>query len=157
MASHRPRFRDGAAANGVPEATAHIMYPEAARLRRLGFPKSHAVAFARLAYESAWLRQFFPVEYYAALFNNQPMGFYQPNVLVGDARRHGIQVVRPDINRSGVRATVESDGAFRLGLAGVREVSVEAAERIVAGRAGGPYRSLFDFVRGRGCIMKSSI
>ena len=62
--------------------------------------------FAVLAYQSAWLRHYYPAEYYAALFNNQPMGFYAPHALVGDARRHNIQVLRVSINRSGPRCEV---------------------------------------------------
>ncbi|MBI2761129.1 MAG: error-prone DNA polymerase [Chloroflexi bacterium] len=150
MASHWPSFRDGALGRGVPEEKALHIFEKLLGFAEFGFPKSHAVAFARLAYESAWLRRYYPVEYYCALFNNQPMGFYQPGVLVGDARRHGIDVLSPDINRGGVRCTVETDTAFRLGFSSVREISVAAAEGIVAEQRRGPFRSLFDFVQRTG-------
>jgi error-prone DNA polymerase len=150
MNAHWPNFRDGALALEVSEEKARRIFEKLLGFAEFGFPRSHAVAFARLAYESAWLRRYFPVEYYCALFNNQPMGFYQPSVLTGDARRHGMAVLPPDLNRSGVRCTVESDSAFRLGFSSVREVSVAAAETIVAEQQREPFRSLFDFVQRTG-------
>jgi error-prone DNA polymerase len=112
-----------------------------------GFPKSHAVAFGLLAYESAWLRYRYPAEYYAALFNNQPMGFYSTEVIAGDARRHGIEVARPDINLSGALCAVETDRRIRLGLAEVKSVGKDAAAAVVAEReAHGPFFSLAELV-----------
>jgi hypothetical protein len=73
------------------------------------------------------------------------MRFYAPGVLTGGAKRHGISVLPPDVNRSGVRCTVESDAAVRLGLSSVRGVAVVAAAALVAARRGGPFRALFDF------------
>jgi error-prone DNA polymerase len=151
MNAHWPEFRNGALANDVPEETARLVFQKLLGFSEFGFPRSHAVAFARLAYESAWLRHYYAAEYYCALFNNQPMGFYSVGVLTGDAKRHGIMVLPPDVNQSGVRCTVASDTAFRLGLSSVREVSTTAAEVVVAARQdGGPFRSLFDFVQRTG-------
>ena len=65
-----------------------------------GFPESHAMSFAYLVYASAWLKRYYPAAFCAALLNAQPMGFYSPQSLVDDARRHGVEVRRPDINRS---------------------------------------------------------
>jgi error-prone DNA polymerase len=113
-----------------------------------GFPKSHAVAFGLLAYESAWLRHCYPAEYYAALFNNQPMGFYSTEVIAGDARRHGIELARPDVNLSGALCTVERDRRIRLGLSEVKGLGKDAALVVVAERkAHGPFGSLADFVQ----------
>ena len=79
-----------------------------------GFPKSHSAAFAVLAYQPAWLRRYYLPEFTAALFNNQPMGFYPLDVLVKDAQRHGLEIRPPCINRSGVMCTVEEGcGAHR--------------------------------------------
>ena len=150
MEVHRSAFCEGAAARGVPKEQAELIFKKLLGFAAFGFPRGHAVAFARLAYESAWLRLHFPVEYYCALFNNQPMGFYPPGVLVGDARRHGILVLQPDVNRGGARCTVESGTAMRLGLNGIRAVSSETAEGIIAERRNGPFRSLFDFIRRTG-------
>jgi len=100
-------FRDGAAKNGVPEETAQKVFEQVVAFSAFGFPKSHAAAFGLLAYQSAWLFHYHPVEYYAALFNNQPMGFYSIDALIRDAVRHRVDVLLPDINRSDVWCKVE--------------------------------------------------
>jgi error-prone DNA polymerase len=100
-------FRDGAARNGVSEEVAKKVFEQVVAFSEFGFPKSHAAAFGLLAYQSAWLFHYHPVEYYAALFNNQPMGFYSIDALGRDAVRHGVDVLLPDINRSDVWCTVE--------------------------------------------------
>src|SRR5205807_2342672 len=76
MAGFWEEFRDGAAARAVPEQTAERVFTQVIAFSEFGFPKSHAAAFGLLAYQSAWLRHYHPAEYYCALFNNQPMGFY---------------------------------------------------------------------------------
>ncbi|MGH2586922.1 MAG: DNA polymerase III subunit alpha, partial [Dehalococcoidia bacterium] len=153
MALHRPRFRAGAAAQGVSREIADRIFDKLLGFAAFGFPKSHAVAFARLAYESAWLRYKYPAEYICALVNNQPMGFYSVGVLTGDAKRHGVDVLGPDINRSAAACTVE-DGeegaAVRLGLSRVRAVSADTAEAIVAARGNEPFRSLFECMQRAG-------
>jgi len=100
-------FKVGAAANGVTEPTAKRVFEQVTAFSEFGFPKSHAAAFGLLAYQSAWLKQYHPVEYYVGLFNNQPMGFYSLDALGRDARRHGVGIVLPDINCSDVWCTVE--------------------------------------------------
>jgi error-prone DNA polymerase len=145
---HWPRFLAGAERRGIDEETARATFESLMGFSGYGFPKSHAAAFALLAYESAWLRTHYPAEYYCALFNNQPMGFYAPGVLVGDARRHNIAIVRPDVNMSAVKCTVESDRSVRLGLSSVQGIGEDTAKELVRQRdAGGDFRSLFDFVR----------
>lgn len=151
-------FRQGAAARGVPEYTARRVFEQVIAFSEFGFPKSHAAAFGLLAYQSAWLRHYHPVEYYAGLFNNQPMGFYSLDALGRDAGRHGIEIRLPDINKSDGYCTVERDGdgsggsggsdAVRVGLGFIREWGDEAAEQVVAERrANGPFASLGDLVR----------
>ena len=108
-------FRDGAANNGVSEATAQRVFEQVVAFSEFGFPKSHAAAFGLLAYQSAWLFHYHPVEYYAALFNNQPMGFYSIDALGRDAARHGVEILLPDINRSDVWCTVEDEAAGQRG------------------------------------------
>jgi error-prone DNA polymerase len=140
-------FRDGAAKNGVSEETAKKVFEQVVAFSEFGFPKSHAAAFGLLAYQSAWLFHYHPVEYYAALFNNQPMGFYSIDALGRDAVRHGVNVLLPNINRSDVWCTVE-DGAVRVGLGFIREWNEEHAQAVVEERErNGPYRSLSDIVR----------
>src|SRR5918912_1578751 len=116
-----------------------------------GFPKSHAYAFAVLAYQSAWLRHYYPAEYYAALLNNQPMGFYAPHVLIGDARRHHLQVLRVALNRSAARCVPVAPDQILLGLSTVRGLGEDLAKAIVAEReAHGAFRSLPDLLRRTG-------
>jgi len=117
-----------------------------------GFPKSHSAAFAILAYQSAWLRRYYPVEFTCALLNSQPMGFYPPHVLTHDAKRHGVEVLPPDINRSGATCKVE-ESALRIGFGYVQSIGASTAAAIATERArNGEYASLADFVRRAGCI-----
>ena len=74
-----------------------------------GFPKAHAAAFGLLAYQSTWLRHYYPAEFLCALLNEQPMGFYPPATLVRDAQRHGVEILPVDINLSGAAACVPSN------------------------------------------------
>ncbi|MEP6871934.1 MAG: OB-fold nucleic acid binding domain-containing protein, partial [Anaerolineaceae bacterium] len=112
-------FYAGAKEQGVSHAAAKIAFDKMAAFAAFGFPKSHAVAFALLAYESAWLRYYYPAAYYCALFNAQPMGFYSVEVLAGDAERHGIKLLPPAINVSRAGAWPEL-GDIRLGLEQVK-------------------------------------
>ena len=147
MASYEDAFMEGALRNGVDEETAHKVYLQVVAFSEFGFPKSHAAAFGLLAYQSAWLRHYYPTEYNVALFNNQPMGFYSLDALGRDARRHGIATLLPHVNRSGVRCTPEGKD-LRIGLGFVRGWGEEIAERVAAERdRNGPYRSLLDFLR----------
>ncbi len=109
MAGFWEEFKDGAAARGVSETTAQEVFGQVIAFSEFGFPKSHAAAFGLLAYQSAWLRHYHPVEYYVGLFNNQPMGFYSLDALGRDAARHGIEIRLPDINASDVWCTVERE------------------------------------------------
>jgi len=145
-------FRTGAAARGVPEATAEKVFTQVIAFSEFGFPKSHAAAFGLLAYQSAWLRHYHPVEYYVGLFNNQPMGFYSLDVLSRDAQRNHVEIRPPDVNASDVWCTVEprghAPGALRVGLGFVRHWSEETATATVLEREQhGPFRGVGDFVR----------
>jgi error-prone DNA polymerase len=147
LAAHWEDFRTGALANGVDETTAREVFTQVTAFSEFGFPKSHAAAFALLAYQSAWLRHYYPIEFYVALFNNQPMGFYSLDALGRDARRNGLKTLLPDVNRSEVACTAEEHD-LRIGLGFVRGWGTEIAEKIVEERARrGPYRSLVDFLR----------
>ncbi len=147
LTAHWTDFLAGATKNGVDETTAREVFAQVTAFSEFGFPKSHAAAFALLAYQSAWLRHYHPVEFYVALFNNQPMGFYSLDALGRDARRNRIRTLLPDVNRSAVTCTAEGDD-LRIGLGFVRGWGTEIAERVVAERRErGPYRSLVDFLR----------
>jgi error-prone DNA polymerase len=108
---------------------------------------SHAASFALLAYASTYLKAHHPAAFYAALLNNQPMGFYHPATIVGDAARHG-QTIRPaDVNHSDWLCAIEADGTVRLGLRYVRGLREEAGRRIERLR---PFASADDLVRRAG-------
>jgi error-prone DNA polymerase len=139
----RPRFVEGCVANAIDERTGHAIYDKLVGFSGFGFPKSHAAAFALLAYQSAWLRHYFPAEFLCALLNAQPMGFYPPASLVRDAQRHGIVVHPPHINVSAAKCTVE-EGAVRVGIGYVRSVGEEEAEAIAAAQ---PYADVGDLAR----------
>ncbi len=150
MAAYEERFISGAVARGVLRETAEAVFQSLLGFAEFGFPKSHAVAFALLAYQSAWLKEYYPVEFYCALYNNWPMGFYPPHVFTNDARRHGVEVLRPDINRSAAKCTVEGD-AVRIGLGYAQGVGRAGTAAITAERARvGPYRSLSDLAHRTG-------
>jgi error-prone DNA polymerase len=147
LTAHWDDFREGAAANGVDETTAREIFTQVTAFSEFGFPKSHAAAFGLLAYQSAWMRHYYPIEFYVGLFNNQPMGFYSLDALGRDARRNGIRTLLPDVNHSGVECTAEGDD-LRVGLGFVRGWGSEVAERVVNERLNnGPYRSVVEFLR----------
>ncbi len=110
-----------------------------------GFPESHAISFAILAYASCWLKVHRAVEFFAGLLNNQPMGFYSPATLVADARRHGLRILPVSVLESDWFCTVLEDHVLRLGLCYVRGLRQEEGERIVAERNARPFASLVDF------------
>jgi error-prone DNA polymerase len=134
--------------NGIPAEFADRIYRQILGFGEYGFPESHSVSFALLAYVSAWLKRHEPAAFLAALLNSQPMGFYTPSQLVQDARRHGVEVRPVDVTASAWECTLEilpsSQPAVRLGLLMVQGLSEAAAKRIVEARASQPPRSADD-------------
>jgi error-prone DNA polymerase len=148
----RPRFVAGCMGNGIDEATAHTIYDKLVGFSGFGFPKSHAAAFALLAYQSAWLRHYYPAEFLCALLNAQPMGFYPPASLVRDAQRRGVEVLAPHVNLSSDACTVDGE-AVRVGLGYIRSVGEEEAKAIVAEQ---PYADVGDLAR-RAVVAKDAL
>jgi error-prone DNA polymerase len=167
----KTRLYDGMAANGITGALADDIFVKLAAFANYGFPESHAMSFAYLVYASAWLKRYHPAAFCAALINAQPMGFYSVQTLVDDARRHGVTVLRPDVNASAAAATLETTPStrrsaeagepparwgiggpvVRLGLRSVRTLSAPVADAVEAERErGGPYRDLADLARRAG-------
>jgi error-prone DNA polymerase len=101
---HR-KFLAGAAEKSVPEAEAETVFKKFNG--QYMFPESHAFAFGVTAYQAAWLKYYYPLEFFVAIFNQQPMGFYNLETLKEDAKRHGIRLLNPDINRSCAKCTIE--------------------------------------------------
>ena len=125
MNRHRSRvemeeLRDGfirrCVEHDLDEAVAQQIFKSVAGFAEFGFCKSHAAAFARTAYETAWLRMTYPAHYTCALLNAQPMGFYHPSVLVDDAKRHGVRILPVDVIRSRARCLVEAVGPADFGI-----------------------------------------
>jgi error-prone DNA polymerase len=155
MQRERDRFITGALRTGLTEADADDLFRRCSAFAEFGFARAHAAAFAKITYDTAWLRLRYPAHYLAGLLNNQPLGFYSPATLVNDARRHGMTIHGVDVNRSaweheteriGETGDARHDFAVRLGLRQVKGID-EATRTLLDGeRAAGPYRSVRDFV-----------
>ncbi|MFC4627055.1 error-prone DNA polymerase [Promicromonospora alba] len=156
MEELRDRFYAGMAANEVEPDKQDEIFEKLKAFADFGFPESHAYSFAHLVYVSSWLKVHHPAAFYAGLLAAQPMGFYSPQSLAADARRHGVRVLRPSVTQSRVLASVErvdpsslvepvetavahlvrADPALavRMGLESVRGIGKDKAEEIVAAR-----------------------
>lgn len=188
----RDKLYAGMARHGLIDEAADRIYAQIQAFSNFGFAESHSLSFALLVYASSWVKLHYPAAFLAGLLRAQPMGFYSASTLTGDARRHGVQVRRPDLHASqamdglellaplapdaapgptglhscladvqpaagqfdqsapDVSASHRRDGRFavRLGLAGIRGIGQDLAERIVAAREqGGLFRDLHDLVR----------
>ena len=110
-----------------------------------GFPESHAISFAILAYGSAYLKVHRAAEFYASLLNNQPMGFYNSATIVKDAHRHGIKIKPVCVMQSNWRCSVVSDDTVRLGFCVVNGLRQEHVDELVRLRDGRQFQSLDDF------------
>ncbi|MBN9745231.1 error-prone DNA polymerase [Amycolatopsis sp. A1MSW2902] len=148
------RFLDGAIANEVDAELAEKIFQKLKAFANFGFPESHALSFAHLVFASAYFKHYHPDAFCAGLLRAQPMGFYSPQSLVADARRHGVTTFGPDINLSLPHATLEAlpdKGklhAVRGGLSTVRMIGETLAKEIVAERqANGRYESMSDLGR----------
>ena len=174
--SVKAKLYAGMAEKGLVGDAADAIYAQILAFADFGFAESHSLSFALLVYASSWLKLHYPAAFLAGLLDSQPMGFYSPATLVADARRHGVQVLRPDLAVSQAKTALEPvpgrpggsgaapstargrdpDGAIRydtgwavrLGLSGINGIGLDVAEAIVAERErGGPYRSMADLVR----------
>jgi error-prone DNA polymerase len=151
MEKLKTRLYDGMRTrHGIEGEVADRIYERLLAFANFGFAESHALSFAALVFYSSWLKLHHPAAFCAALLRAQPMGFYSPQSLVADARRHGVTVRRPDVNASNAYADLDTrDGkpAVRLGLDEVRSIGDELAGKIVANRPKGGYRSLDQLTR----------
>ena len=129
------KLRAGMEKNGVAPEVIEKIIQAISSFALYGFPESHAISFAILAYGSAYLKVHRAAEFYASLLNNQPMGFYAPATIVKDARRHGIRMRPVCVAASEWRCAVESDESVRLGFCVVNGLRQEHAEELVRQRA----------------------
>jgi error-prone DNA polymerase len=139
-------FVAGAQAKGVSASIANAIFEQLRAFGGYAFPKSHAAAFAVIVYQSAWLKRYYAAAFYCAILNNQPMGFWPPSVIVGDARRHGVSILPVDIARSASRCTLEA-GGIRLGLNYVTGFGADRLRQLEAARQVGPFTNLADLCR----------
>ena len=133
------RLKDGMRERGYAEGFADQIYRQILGFGEYGFPESHSASFALLVYVSCWLKCYEPAAFTCALLNSQPMGFYAPSQLVQDAQRHGVEMRPVDVLVSEWDSTLEvtkaeSQPAIRLGLRMVKELSEDAAQRLVEAR-----------------------
>ncbi|MDO4243448.1 MAG: error-prone DNA polymerase [Actinomyces sp.] len=164
------RFVEGMTARGAAKDVAEAVFDKLRAFADFGFPESHAFSFAYLVYASAWLKVRKPEDFYAGVLAAQPMGFWSPQSLVADARRHGVRVLPVDINASAQEASVERVDAaagpaldhphalseldvhpglaVRLGMARVKGLGRQTAAALVSEReANGPYTDVADLAR----------
>jgi error-prone DNA polymerase len=120
ISSLKEKLYAGMAGNGITGDLADEIYAKIEAFANFGFAESHSISFALLVYSSTWLRLHYPAAFLAALLRAQPMGFYSPQSLVADARRHGVEVRRPHLQLSGVDAGLEQliDGQELTGPTG---------------------------------------
>ena len=142
--------------NQVPVEKAERIVKSVQSFAVYGFPESHAISFALIAYASCWMKVHRAPEFYAGLLNNQPMGFYSAATLVKDARRHGVRIRPVSVIESNWLCTVGGDDSLRLGLCYVRGLARADAARILAARRSAPFSSLADF-QVRAAIPKAAI
>ncbi|WP_054953566.1 error-prone DNA polymerase [Flaviflexus massiliensis] len=170
MEALRGKLLAGMKAKGIEEEAGNEIYESLKAFADFGFPESHAFSFAYLVYASSWLKVHHPEAFYMGLLAAQPMGFYSPQSLMADARRHGVRIARADVNHSAVEASLErstvpvpgeegspqapannrvyphEDLVLRLGLDSVKGLG-EGADRIRQSRHEAPFESMADLAR----------
>jgi DNA polymerase III alpha subunit len=152
MQAERGRFVGGAMRTGLTPEDAEELFQKCSAFAEFGFARAHAAAFAKISYDTAWLKRYWPAHYTAGVLNNQPMGFYSPAVVINDAKRHGIRILPIDVNASAWEHDTRPDPdsasgyAIRLGLRQVKGIDERAREILEAERERGPYTSVRDFI-----------
>src|SRR5437016_6267931 len=149
MAKHREIFVKGAGERGIAKNVAETIFEQAAKFAGYGFNKGHAAAYAQVAYQTAYLKANYPVEFLAASMTLDIGSTDRLNVFRQEAKRLGVRVAPPDINRSDAFFACDSDrSVIFYALAAVKGVGRQAMEHVIATReAGGPFKSIADFAR----------
>ena len=121
--------------NGISESLAENIFSQLRGFGEYGFPESHAISFALIAYITAWLRCHYPAIYACALINAQPMGFYSIASIIQDAKHHGVKVLPTDVKRSAWQSTIEkieNKSAIRMGLKTIKGLSEKDGKQILS-------------------------
>jgi len=142
-----PRLVRGMVENGIDKEAAEQLFHMLEGFADYGFPESHAASFALLAYASAYVKCRYPAIFGAAILNVQPMGFYSTEVLVNDAKRHGVVVEPVEVNASEYWSHVDESGALRLGFHLIRGLGEAQQERLQKAVEAGPFANLLDFAQ----------
>ncbi|RZA09541.1 MAG: DNA polymerase III subunit alpha, partial [Moraxellaceae bacterium] len=150
------KFINGMLAGGYELDFANRLFEQVKGFGGYGFPESHSASFALLCYASSWIKCHHPAAFYCALLNSQPMGFYSPSQLIQDARRHHINILPVDINRSYYEHTLEKENTndnsnnylgIRLGFCEVKSLDNNKAQTIEKWRGKNPFISLQDLAK----------
>jgi DNA polymerase-3 subunit alpha len=146
MEQQRARFIAGAGERGVSAAQAGSIFDLVDKFAGYGFNKSHAAAYAFVSYQTAWLKANAPVEFFAASMSLDIANTDKLSVFYQDAKRFGVKIKAPDVNRSAADFEVEN-GEILYALGAIRNVGLQAMQHVVdVRREGGPFRDIFDFV-----------
>ncbi len=147
LARHRDTLLNGFRARGIPAEFGERLFQQIQGFGEYGFPESHAASFALLVYASAWLKVHHPAAFACALINAQPLGFYTPGSIIGDAQKHDVEVRPVLVNESLWDCTLESEPpALRLGFRLVRSLGESSVQKLLAARAKGPFVGIDDFI-----------
>ena len=135
----------GCVRNGIDEKSANTIFDEMAEFAKYAFNKSHAAAYAVVSYRTAYLKAYYPEELMAATLNSYLGNLDKVPIYIDECRRLNIEILKPDINKSFTRFTVENN-KIRFGLGSVKNVGVAVVDSIVKERnMNGPYKSFTDF------------
>lgn len=140
-------LRERMSAKGIAADVQEKIIQATGNFALYGFPESHAISFAYLAYASCWLKVNHAAEFYTGLINNQPMGFYSVNTLLQDAKHHGLRILPVSCIHSGGLTSVVDDRTLRLGLNRLKNLGTGTIEKIVSERKLQNFDSLDDFLR----------
>src|SRR6185437_9569792 len=145
------KLMDGLLARGLDRVFVERVFKQIHGFAEYGFPESHSASFALLAYASAYLKKHYPAEFFCALINSQPMGFYSTHTLVEQAKHDGARVLPVDIHRSGWDCESREGAEIQIGFRVVRGMNEEAARELIAERESRhrerrPFVSLLDFL-----------
>jgi error-prone DNA polymerase len=153
VARFEAKLVEGMVQNGYSRDFAMRCFNQIKGFGTYGFPESHAASFALLVYVSAWIKYHYPDVFAAALLNSQPMGFYAPAQIIGDAQKHGIEIRAVDINHSSWDNTLEPNGnrhAVRLGFRQAKGLPQKAIENQLLKHRGDGYCQVADLTQRAG-------
>lgn len=141
----KEKFLEGAVKNGVPKETAEKIFENITYFSEYAFNKSHSAAYALVAYQTAYLKAHYPVEFLTALLTSVQDDKDKIALYVNEAKKMGIKVLPPDINKSGLSFMPEGEDAIRFGLSTIRNVGESPAEKILEERRKRPFKDFYDF------------